>query len=166
MKRFALLISFSILSFLQVVPAETSCYALIPPTNFLTKICGPLPFTRPWAAMVSADTTCRNDRTVLLEKDFQNKEIEEAPPEGANGAEKALYKVYQQLMGRDYYRPANYMFFRQAVKEIGFFPAVFATFDRVLRDSKLGSADIRIDAEHPYVEEGPEASAPGRAGKK
>ena len=44
-------------------------------------------------------------------------------------------------------------------------PAIFATADRVLRDSKIGTYDVRIDAEHPVVNEGPEAYAPGRAGK-
>ena len=111
---------------------------------------------------VSAQTA----KTILLEKDFSDKEIIEAPPEGANGAEKALYKVYQQLMGQDLYRPQNYMFFRKAVKEIGFFPAVFAVFDRVLRDSKLGTAGVMMDPEQIVIEEGPEAYAPGRAAKK
>lgn len=111
---------------------------------------------------VSAQTT----KTILLEKSFNDKEIKETPPEGANGAEKALHKVYQQLMGQDFYRPQNYMFFRLAVKEIGFFPAVFAVIDRVLRDSKLGTAGVMTDSEQPFIEEGPEAYAPGRAEKK
>ncbi|MBO4455921.1 MAG: hypothetical protein J5759_05680 [Bacteroidales bacterium] len=89
----------------------------------------------------------------------------ESAPEGANVMEKAAWRVSRQLTGRDFYRPVNYMFFRQAVKEIGLIPAIFATADRVLRDSKIGTYDVRIDAEHPVVNEGPEAYAPGRAGK-
>jgi hypothetical protein len=106
-----------------------------------------------------------NDRNLILNKTLTDKVVVETPPEGANVVEKGAWRVYRQLTGRDFYRPANYMFFRQAVKETGFFPAVFATADRILRDSKIGTYDVRIDAAHPMVEEGPEAYAPGRAGK-
>ena len=107
-----------------------------------------------------------SDRELLLDRQFSDKVYTEKAPEGANAAEKALFEVYKQLVGRDFYRPVNYMFFRQAVKKIGFFPAVFASFDRVLRDSKLGTADVWIDADHPVVNEGPEAYAPGRAARE
>jgi len=106
-----------------------------------------------------------NDKDLILNKSYSDKVIGEAAPEGANAVEKAAWRINRQLTGRDFYRPVNYMFLRQAVKEIGFFPAIFATADRILRDSKIGTYDVRIDAEHPVVNEGPEAYAPGRAAK-
>ena len=120
------------------------------------------------ALLLSAGAAAQtvSDRSIILDSRFTDKVYEEKAPEGANFAEKALHEVYKQLCGRDFYRPVNYMFFRQAVKEIGFIPAVFASFDRVLRDSKIGTADVRIDADHPVVAEGPEAYAPGRAARE
>lgn len=106
-----------------------------------------------------------NERNIILNRSFSEKIITETPPAGANGVEKAAWAVSNQLVGRDFYRPANYMFFRQAVKTIGFIPAIFATADRIIRDSKIGTAGARIDAEHPVIEEGPEAYAPGRNGR-
>ena len=88
------------------------------------------------------------------------------PPEGANALEKTAWFVNNQLIGKDFYEPANYMFFRQAVKTIGFFPAIFATADRILRDSRIGTASNRTDADNPVIKEGPEAYAPGRAGRE
>lgn len=106
-----------------------------------------------------------SDRQALLERSFQGSVISDKAPEGANAAEKALHKIYRQLTGRDFYKPANYMFYRQAVKEIGPLRASVAIIDRILRDSKLGTADVHMDADYPYVEEGPEAYVPWRAGK-
>jgi len=103
-----------------------------------------------------------SDTALLLQSDFSEKIIEQKAPEGANGLEKASWLVNNQLTGRDFYDPANYLFFRQAVKQIGFFPAVFATADRILRDSKLGTFDVHIDATNPVVHEGPEAYSPKR----
>ncbi|MBO4475686.1 MAG: hypothetical protein J5737_03075 [Bacteroidales bacterium] len=97
-----------------------------------------------------------------LKKDFSEKIIEQTPPEGANALEKAAWFVNNQLVGQDFYEPVNYMFFRQAVRTIGFFPAVFATADRILRDSRIGTAGARLDAGHRVIREGPEAYAPGK----
>jgi hypothetical protein len=102
------------------------------------------------------------DSQLLLKADFSGKLVTQKAPEGANALEKASWHVYNQLTGRDYYDPANYMFFRQAVKSIGFIPACFATVDRILRDSKIGTADVHIDSADPYIHEGPEAYAPGK----
>ena len=117
------------------------------------------------ASLAATPSFAGNDKDLILKKSYSDKVIEESAPEGANAVEKAAWRVNRQLTGRDFYRPVNYMFFRQAVKEIGFFPAIFATADRILRDSKLGTYDVRIDAEHPVVNEGPVAYAPGRTGK-
>ena len=115
------------------------------------------------AMQAAAQNVC--DRQVMLDRSFRDMAVQDDAPDGANPAEKALHRIYRQFTGRDFYKPANYMFFRQAVKEIGFIPAVFATMDRVLRDSKLGTADVHMDPGDPYVEEGPEAYAPRRTGR-
>ena len=106
-----------------------------------------------------------NERNIILNRNFSEKMITQDAPAGANLVEKAAWTVNLQLVGRDFYRPENYMFFRQAVKTIGFFPAIFATADRIIRDSKMGTAGARIDADHPVIEEGPEVYAPGRNGR-
>ena len=100
------------------------------------------------------------DRSLALEAGFNDKVISEQAPEGANGIERALYTVRKQLTGRDNYNPPNYIFFRQAVKELGFFPAIFATADRILRDTRIGTVRERFDADHTHIQEGPEAYHP------
>ena len=106
-----------------------------------------------------------SDRALIFGRDFSDRTTEERAPDGANCFERMSWHISRQLTGRNFYSPANYMFFRQAVKEIGFIPAVFAIADRILRDSKVGTYDVYIDPEHPVIEEGPEAYAPWRAGK-
>ena len=108
----------------------------------------------------------QNDIQQMLDADFSSMQLSEQAPDGANTAERALYELYKQLTGRDFFDPPNYMFFRQAVNTIGFFPAVFATLDRILRDSKLGTATVKLDPDDPYVHEGPEAYLPEKRRKR
>ena len=105
------------------------------------------------------------DASAMLQKSFEDRITAETPPPGANGIEKAAWHVRRQLTGRDFYEPANYMYLRQAVKEIGLVPAFFSTADRILRDSRMGTAGTRLDASNPVIKEGPEAYAPRRSGK-
>ena len=100
------------------------------------------------------------DSELLRQADFSGKRITEHAPEGANCTERALYTVRKQLTGRDFYEPANYMFVRPAVREIGFIPAFFATSDRILRDTRIGTASLKLDPSDPFVHEGPGAYAP------
>ena len=102
----------------------------------------------------------QNDAQLISGADFSSALYSEQPPEGANAFEKAMYHVYRQLCGRDFYDPPNYMFLRSATHTLGLFPAVLATLDRILRDSKLGTATARIDPEDPVIHEGPEAYLP------
>lgn len=102
----------------------------------------------------------QKDSELLLNADFSALQLHESAPEGANAAELAMYGINRQLTGRDFYDPPNYMFFRQAVKTLGFIPAVFATADRILRDSKLGTATVKLDPSDPFIHEGPEAYLP------
>ena len=108
----------------------------------------------------------QDDIQLMLDADFSSMQIREQAPEGANAAEKALWAVYRQLTGRDFFDPPNYMFLRKAVSSLGFLPGVFATLDRIMRDSKLGTATIRLDPGDPYVHEGPEAYLPEKRRKR
>lgn len=101
----------------------------------------------------------------LKQADFSAQIIKETPPAGANWTERQLYYIRRQLTGTDFYEPANYMFVRPSVKAIGFVPTVFAVADRILRDSKIGTYDVHPDPGSNRKTEGPEAYAPGRAGK-
>lgn len=96
------------------------------------------------------------DTALILEADFSRLRTREAAPEGANGMERALHTIRKQLTGRDFYDPPNYMFFRQAVKSIGLIPAIFATVDRLTRDSRIGTVREYIDPSDPFIHEGPE----------
>ena len=107
------------------------------------------------------DNDREQDSRLALSADFSSLRTSEKSPEGANGAEKALHTIRKQLTGRDYYDPPNYMFFRQAVRSLGVIPAVFATADRILRDTRLGTAREQLDPEDPYIHEGPEAYKAG-----
>lgn len=100
-----------------------------------------------------------SDRELLRLADFSSKQIIETPPAGANAAEKTLWGVRRQLTGTDRYEPANYMFFRPAVRELGLIPAFFATADRILRDTRLGTVRALPDPSDGKIHEGPEAYA-------
>lgn len=113
-------------------------------------IAAALLITAPALAQVS-------DRSLLEAADFSSLTIKEMPPEGANGVETALWSVRKQLTGRDFYEPANYMFVRPAVRELGLIPAVFATSDRILRDTRIGTVQVPLDPADPFIHEGPEA---------
>lgn len=103
-----------------------------------------------------------SDLQLLRNADFSSVQLQETPPAGANGFERAMYTVRRQLTGRDFYDPPNYMFFRQAVRSIGFVPAFFATGDRLLRDSRLGTVRTYLNPDDPVIHEGPEAYSPRR----
>lgn len=97
------------------------------------------------------------DRDLLRQADFSSRCITETPPAGANAAEKALWGIRRQLTGQDLYEPANYMFVRPAVRELGLIPAVFATSDRILRDTRIGTVNVRRDPVDGKIHEGTEA---------
>lgn len=108
------------------------------------------------------DNDKEKDSRLALNADFSALRTSEKFPEGANGAEKALHTIRKQLTGRDFYDPPNYMFFRQAVRSLGVIPAIFATADRILRDSRLGTVLEPLTPEDSYIHEGPEAYKPGK----
>lgn len=115
---------------------------------------------------VSLSANAQNDIQQMLDADFSYLQASDSVPDGANSAEKALCVIYRQLTGRDFFDPPNYMFLRRAINSLGFFPGVFATLDRIVRDSKLGTATARLDPGDPFIHEGPEAYLPGKRRKR
>ena len=101
-----------------------------------------------------------SDRELLRQADFSRSIVTEQPPEGAGCCGRAMYSVRRQLTGRDVFDPPAYMFFGQAVKQLGLVPAVFATADRLLRDSRIGTVLAHLEPDDPYIHEGPEAYIP------
>lgn len=97
------------------------------------------------------------DRDLILGADFSSKVIKVEAPKDISKVEEALYKVDKQLTGRCYFNPPCYLFFGQAVRELGFVPAVFATSDRILRCTRIGMVLEKFDEDHRHIDEGPEA---------
>lgn len=107
--------------------------------------------------LASMPLCAQQDRTLMLQADFDTLLVREPFPEGANGAEKAAITIGRQLLGHNYYNPPNVLFLRQAVREIGPVRGILATSDRLLRASKIGTADYSLPRPPRGIEEGPEA---------
>ena len=107
--------------------------------------------------LASMPLCAQQDRTLMLQADFDSLLVRETFPEGANGAEKAAITIGRQLLGHNYYNPPNVLFLRQAVREIGPVRGILATSDRLLRASKIGTADYSLPRPPRGIEEGPEA---------
>ena len=71
-----------------------------------------------------------------------------------------------QLAGKCPFDPDNTAFFRQAVREAGFFPAVFFTADRLTRSGRVGTAQHHHFSEDGLIHEGVEAYLPGKRKKR
>ncbi len=107
--------------------------------------------------LASMPLCAQQDRTLMLQADFDSLLVREPFPEGANGVEKAAITIGRQLLGHNYYNPPNVLFLRQAVREIGPVRGILATSDRLLRASKIGTADYSLPRPPRGIEEGPEA---------
>ena len=107
--------------------------------------------------LASMPLCAQQDRTLMLQADFDTLLVREPFPDGANGAEKAAITIGRQLLGHNYYNPPNVLFLRQAVREIGPVRGILATSDRLLRASKIGTADYSLPRPPRGIEEGPEA---------
>ena len=107
--------------------------------------------------LASMPLCAQQDRTLMLQADFDSLLVRETFPEGANGVEKAAITIGRQLLGHNYYNPPNVLFLRQAVREIGPVRGILATSDRLLRASKIGTADYSLPRPPRGIEEGPEA---------
>ena len=107
--------------------------------------------------LASMPLCAQQDRNLMLQADFDSLLVRETFPEGANGVEKAAITIGRQLLGHNYYNPPNVLFLRQAVREIGPVRGILATSDRLLRASKIGTADYSLPRPPRGIEEGPEA---------
>ncbi len=113
--------------------------------------------------LASMPLCAQQDRNLMLQADFDTLLVREPFPEGANGAEKAAIAIGRQLLGHNYYNPPNVLFLRQAVREIGPVRGILATSDRLLRASKIGTADYSLPRPPRGIEEGPQAYAPQKS---
>ena len=75
-----------------------------------------------------------------------------------------VHMVSDQLVRNQVFDPDCIDYFSEAVRELGFFGALFSTADRMTRSSRIGSALSRPDADGK-VHEGPEAYRIKRKGK-
>ena len=107
--------------------------------------------------LASMPLCAQQDRNLMLQADFDSLLVREPFPEGAPGAATAAITIGRQLLGHNYYNPPNVLFLRQAVREIGPVRGILATSDRLLRASKIGTADYSLPRPPRGIEEGPEA---------
>ncbi|MBP5383229.1 MAG: hypothetical protein J6Y45_07755 [Bacteroidales bacterium] len=111
--------------------------------------------------LLAATPLCaQQERDLMLHADFDSLTVRETFPESANGIEKAAITIGRQILGHNYYNPPNVLFLRQAVREIGPVRGILATSDRLLRASKIGTADYSLPRPPLGIEEGPEAYTP------
>lgn len=80
-------------------------------------------------------------------------------------ADRVAEALDRQLAGSCPFDPGNRAFFRQAVREAGFIPAVFFTADRLTRSSRVGTTQHHHFSEDGFIHEGVEAYLPGKRRK-
>ena len=109
-------------------------------------------------------TAQRSDISLLRRASF------DAPAPAAADSLKAADRVAdaldRQLAGTCPFDPAHRAFFRQAVREAGFIPAVFFTADRLTRSGRVGTAQHHHFSEDGIIHEDVEAYLPGRRKKQ
>ena len=110
--------------------------------------------------LASTPLCAQQERDLMLHADFDSLTVRETFPKSANGIEKAAITIGRQILGHNYYNPPNVLFLRQAVREIGPVQGILATSDRLLRASKIGTADYSLPRPPLGIEEGPEAYTP------
>ena len=107
--------------------------------------------------LASLSLRAQQDRDFMLQAGFEGMAVQDLFPNGSNSAERAALTIGRQLTGHNFYDPSNVMFLRPAVKELGLVRGVLATSDRLLRASKIGTADYRFPRGPYGIKEGPEA---------
>ncbi len=106
--------------------------------------------------MLSALVLNAQDRELMLRSRFSAPDVEQAA-DSTTVAERIAGAIGTQLGSRGFYNPPTYLFFRKAVKELGFLRGSLATIDRMLKASKIGTATSKAQAGPDGIAEGPEA---------
>lgn len=71
-----------------------------------------------------------------------------------------------QLAGSHPFDPGHRTFFREAVREAGFIPAIFFTADRLTRSGRVGTTQHHHFSEDGLIHEGVEAYLPDKRKKR
>ena len=107
--------------------------------------------------LAAVSLRAQENRSLMLRQDFSKLRVEEHFPDSISAAERFAGTIGRQLTGHNFYNPPTYLFLRPAVRQLGFAGGLLATSDRVMRASKIGTADNKVPRGPFGIEEGPEA---------
>ena len=107
--------------------------------------------------LAAVSLRAQENRSLMLRQDFSKLRVEEHFPDSISAAERIAGTIGKQLTGHNFYNPPTYLFLRPAVRQLGFAGGLLATSDRVMRASKIGTADNKVPRGPFGIEEGPEA---------
>ena len=107
--------------------------------------------------LAAVSLRAQENRSLMLRQDFSKLRVEEHFPDSISAAERIAGTIGRQLTGHNFYNPPTYLFLRPAVRQLGFAGGLLATSDRVMRASKIGTADNKVPRGPFGIEEGPEA---------
>ena len=110
--------------------------------------------------LAAVSLRAQENRSLMLRQDFSKLRVEEHFPDSISAAERFAGTIGRQLTGHNFYNPPTYLFLRPAVRQLGFAGGLLATSDRVMRASKIGTADNKVPRGPFGIEEGPEAYLP------
>ena len=88
-----------------------------------------------------------------------------AAADSLKAADRVADALDRQLAGTCPFDPDHRTFFRQAVREAGFIPAVFYTADRLTRSGRIGTAQHHHFSEDGLIHEDVKAYRPGKRKK-
>lgn len=107
--------------------------------------------------LAAVSLRAQENRSLMLRQDFSKLRVEEHFPDSISAAERFAGTIGRQLTGHNFYNPPTYLFLRPAVRQLGFAGGLLATSDRVMRASKIGTADNKVPRGPFGIEEGPES---------
>ena len=110
--------------------------------------------------LAAVSLRAQENRSLMLRQDFSKLRVEEHFPDSISAAERIAGTIGRQLTGHNFYNPPTYLFLRPAVRQLGFAGGLLATSDRVMRASKIGTADNKVPRGPFGIEEGPESYLP------
>ena len=88
-----------------------------------------------------------------------------AAADSLKAADRVAAALDRQLAGTCPFDPDNRSFFKLAVREAGFFPAVIFTADRLTRSGRVGTAQHHHFSEDGLIHEDVKAYLPGKREK-
>jgi hypothetical protein len=116
------------------------------------------------AILVCAAATAQTSDGALLRRASFDSPAAAADSAGT-AAGRLAAAVGRQLAGTCPFDPDQRTFFREAVRQAGFFPAVIFTVDRMTRGGRIGTAQHHHFSEDGLIHEGVEAYLPDKRKK-